>query len=560
MAPKFDHYWLFSEVESALKEWAAEYPHLCALESIGKSGEGRDIWAVTLTNTTTGCASSKPAFYFDGNHHAGEVTGSMISLYTIKYLLENYGKDDRVTRILDRSAVYAIPRISPDGAEVYLTTPDTLRSVPRFYPYPNPEEKEGLYPADIDGDGEILLMRVKDPTGEWKVSPKDPRALVRRDPDEEDGTFYRVYVEGLIRDYEGGEIKMAPPKWALDLNRNYPYSWAPDTRQPGAGEFPLSEPETRAVAEFIVAHPNISLGFTYHTTGGVILRVPGSHPASKSPQRDIQALIAIGEIGTEETGYPCIPCYEDFSGGSPDSFSTGAFDDWLYEHRGILSYTVETWNQSQRAGVQQWPRRSKSQKEQDEDFLKLLAWNDKELGGKGFEDWRPFEHPQLGPVEIGGWHTRFVVQNAPPLYLEAECHKNMMFSLRAMACLPRLQLSKAEAKPIGEGVYEVSVLVRNLGFLPTFGSYQAQALNKAEPLQAEVLGADEVVGKSKKEIGHLEGRSGATGGFGMGYFRGGASMRDRRVTWVVKGKKGDTLTLKVSGPRAGEAKAEVVLG
>lgn len=560
MAPKFDHYWLFSEVESALKEWAAQYPHLCALESIGKSGEGRDIWAVTMTNTATGCAASKPAFYFDGNHHAGEVTGSMISMYTIKYLLENFGKDDRVTRILDRYAVYAIPRISPDGAEVYLTTPDTLRSVPRFYPYPNPEEKEGLYPADIDGDGEILLMRVKDPAGEWKVSPKDPRALVRRDPDEEGGTYYRVYVEGLIRDYDGGEVKVAPPKWAIDLNRNYPYSWAPDTRQPGAGEFPLSEPETRAVAEFVVAHPNISLGFTYHTTGGVILRVPGSHPASKSPQRDIQALIAIGEMGTEETGYPCIPCYEDFSGGSPDSFSTGAYDDWLYEHRGILSYTVETWNQSQRAGVQQWPRRNKSQKEQDEEFLKLLAWNDKELGGKGWENWRPFEHPQLGPVEIGGWHTKFVVQNAPPSYLEAECHKNMMFSLRAMACLPRLQLSKAEAKQVGEGVYEVSVLVSNLGFLPTFGSYQAQVLNKAEPLKAEVLGAAGVVGKAKKEIGHLEGRSGATGGFWMGYFRGGAGARDRKVTWIVKGKKGDTLTLKVGGPRAGLATAEVVLG
>jgi murein tripeptide amidase MpaA len=125
-----------------------------------------------MTNTATGCAASKPAFYFDGNHHAGEVTGSMISMYTIKYLLENFGKDDRVTRILDRYAVYAIPRISPDGAEVYLTTPDTLRSVPRFYPYPNPEEKEGLYPADIDGDGENLLMRVKDPAGEWKVSPR----------------------------------------------------------------------------------------------------------------------------------------------------------------------------------------------------------------------------------------------------------------------------------------------------------------------------------------------------------------------------------------------------
>ncbi len=513
-----------------------------------------------MTDASTGPASKKPAFYFDGNHHAGEVTGSMISMYTIKYLLENYGKDERVTKILQRYTVYAIPRVSPDGAEVYLTTPETLRSVPRFYPHPNPEEKEGLYPADVDGDGHILLMRVKDPAGEWKVSPKDPRALVRRAPDEEEGTFYRVYTEGFIRDYDGGPVKAAPPKWGIDLNRNYPYGWAPDTRQPGAGEFPLSEPETRAVAEFITAHPNISLAFTYHTTGGVILRVPGAHPASKSPQRDIQALIAIGEMGTEETGYPCIPCYEDFMGGSPDSYSTGAFDDWLYEHRGILGYTVETWNQAQRAGVKQWPRRPKSPEEQDEDFLKLLAWNDRELGGSGFEPWRPFDHPQLGPVEIGGWYTKFVVQNAPKGFLEAECYKNCVFSVRAMMTLPRLDLDKVTVRALGGGLYELSTVVRNLGFLPTFGSHQARAVNKAMPLEAMVSGDGiEVVGKAKKEIGHLEGRSGETRGFGGGYFRGGAASRETKVSWVVKGKKGTKVTIRVSGERAGVLETGVVL-
>jgi len=558
---KFDHYWVFSEVESALKEFAASYPNLCTIESAGKSGEGRDIWAVTITDRSAGCPpGEKPAFYFDGNHHAGEVTGSMILVYTVKHLLESFGKDERVTRILQRYTVYAIPRVSPDGAEVYLTTPETLRSVPRFYPHPHPDEKEGLHPADIDGDGEILLMRVMDPAGEWKPSSKDPRALARRQPDEECGTFYRIYTEGLIRDYDDGEVRTAPVKWGLDLNRNYPYSWAPDTRQPGSGEFPLSEPETRAVAEFVVKHPNIVLAFTYHTTGGVILRVPGSHPAARSPQRDIQALIAIGEMGTEETGYPCVPCFEDFMGANAESFSTGAFDDWLYEHKGILSYTVETWNQAQRAGVQQWPRRPKSPKEQDEDFLKMLAWNDRELGGKGWESWRPFDHPQLGPVEIGGWHSKFVAQNAPFLFLEGECHKNMRFSLRAMACLPRLEMGKVAAKKLGEGVYEVSALVKNIGYLPTFGSYQAQVVNKGEPLEAEVRGDGiQVTGKNKKPIGHLEGRSGSAGGFAMGYGRGGAGIRETKVAWVVKATKGTVLSIRVSGPRAGVVKAEVAV-
>ncbi len=556
---RFDHYYEFSELENCLKELAQAYPDLAQLSSVGKSPEGRDIWAMTITQASSGDHHQKPAFYIDGNHHAGEVTGSMICLYTVKHLLEQYGKDPRVTKLLDRFVFYVIPRVSPDGAEVYLTTPETLRSAPRYYPFPDPEEKEGLYPADIDGDGHILLMRVKDEAGEWKVSHKDPRALVRRAPDDEEGTFYRVYTEGLIRDYQGGEIKQAPGKWGLDFNRNFPYGWAPDTRQPGAGEFPLSEPETRAIAEFIVKRPNIVLTFTYHTTGGVLLRVPGAHVASKSPAKDIQALIAIGDMGVEETGYPCIPCFEDFMGGG-DNFSTGAFDDWLYEHRGILGYTVETWNMAQRSGVGQWPRREKSLAEQDEDLFRLLSWNDRELGGRGFCQWRPFEHPQLGQVEIGGWYTKFVVQNAPPSYLEAECHKNMMFSLRAAAALPRLTLENVAAAELGPGVYEVSALVKNLGYLPTQGSYQAQRVNKARPLDVRVYGQGvSVVGKAKKEIQNLEGRSGASGSFGMGYFRGASDPREVKVSFVVKAQKGASVTVEVSSQRAGCVSANIPL-
>jgi len=557
MEIKFDHYYLFNELEGALKELSAAFPDLTKLESAGKSGEGRDLWVMTVSDRRAGDPDKKPAFYIDGNHHAGEVTGSMIALYIVKCLLEGYGKDDRVTKLLQRYAFYVLPRVSPDGAEVYLTSPKTLRSVPRFYPYPNPEEREGLYPEDVNGDGEILLMRVKDETGEWKVSSKDPRAMIQRNPDEEEGIFYRVYTEGLIRHYEGGPVTQAPPEWGLDLNRNYPYAWSPDTRQPGAGEFPLSEPETRAVAEFIVSHPNICLAFTYHTTGGMILRVPGTHPETKSPPADIQRLIAIGEMGTEETGYPCLRCFEDFMGGG-ENYSTGAFDDWLYEHRGILSYTVETWNMAQRAGVAQWPRRRKSPKEQEEDFLKLLAWNDRELGGKGFVNWKPFNHPQLGPVELGGWSSKFVVQNAPPAFLEAECHKNAMFALRAAATLPRLEVFGVSSKLLGEGVYEVSARVRNLGYLPTYGSQQALNMKKIEPLSAAIEGEGiEVFGKAKKEIGHLGGRNGSGAGFTMGWLRTRGDQTETKVTWVVRAPKGGKGVIRVEGARAGTAIALV---
>lgn len=603
---KFDHYYCYSEMENFLKSLAEEYPGIARLESAGKSGEGRDIWVMILSDRSSGEPDKKPAIYIDGNFHAGEVTGSMINLYAIKHILDNYGKEGRITRLLQRYTLYVIPRVSPDGAEVYLKTPETLRSVPRPYPFPNPDEQEGLYPADIDGDGHILMMRVKDDTGEWKVSPKDPRAMVRRAPDEDEGTFYRVYTEGFLREHQGGGIKGAPPKWGLDFNRNFPFGWVPEVQQSGAGEFPLSESETRAVAEFIVNHPNISLALTYHTTGGVILRVPGAHSHTKSPRQDIQAMIAIGEMGAEETGYPCVPCYEEFYGGG-DDFSKGAFDDWLFDHRGILAYTVETWNLAQRAGIHQFPRKEKSPKEQEEDYLKMLSWNDRELAGKGFENWRPFNHPQLGEVEIGGWYSKYVVQNAPPMFLEAECYKNSMFILRAAAALPRLDIGNVEYRPLRDGVYEVSALVKNIGFLPTFGSYRSKQLENVPPLVAELssvgeedgevvgrveeaeevsanghgldeaaelagndlcdetdaevsgnvsrdanaIGVVEVVGKAKKEIGHLDGRSGSTSAFSLWSSRSTGASRVTKVSWVVKAKQGSEIAITVKGQRAG---------
>ena len=609
---KFDHYFSFEEMEAFLKDAATRYPGLCDLSSAGKSGEGRDIWVMTLSDKSVGLPEDKPAIYIDGNFHAGEVTGSMINLYAINYILDNYGKNTKVTDLLKRSTFYVIPRVSPDGAEVYLTTPETLRSAPRPYPFPHPEEREGLYAADIDGDGHILTMRIKDDAGEWKLSPKDPRAFKRRAPDEHEGTFYRVYTEGFLRkDHVTDEnplaVKSAPSKWGLDFNRNFPYGWVTEAEQSGAGAFPLSEPETRAVAQFIVKHPNISLGLTYHTTGGVILRVPGAHSHKKSPRHDIEAMIAIGEMGAQETGYPCVPCYEEFYGGG-DSFSRGAFDDWLLEHQGILSYTVETWNLAQRAGIHQFPRKEKSVKEQEEDYLKMLAWNDKELAGKGFENWRPFDHPQLGKVEIGGWHVKYVLQNAPLAFLKAECHKNAMFILRAAAALPRLEVHDLRYRVLGSQVYEVSAWVKNTGFLPSFGSETAQRLKKAAPLTAELCpvedegegtdegiggkgasrGADpfesaksgeavegekgiglaeggqredgfEVVGKGKQEIGHLHGRSGSTGAFSHWSMRTPAPDRAVKVAWVVRVPKATEVKVKIKGDRVGSVTRTLVL-
>jgi murein tripeptide amidase MpaA len=260
----FSHYYKYDEMRDFLQAAEREYPNLVSVSSIGKSYQGRDILLATLTNRDTGLDLEKPAYWIDANTHAGEVTGSAVALYTIGYYTENYGKDSRVTQLLDEYVVYVLPRITVDGSEMYLTTPHYLRSSTRRYPYE--EDREGLYPDDVDNDGIIRQMRIENPDGAWRASDKDPRIMRRREPDDVGGTYYHLISEGLINDWDGHEIKLAPPRHGLDLNRNYPYDWAPEGAQRGAGDYPFSEPETRAEAEFWATHRNINGFLTYHTS------------------------------------------------------------------------------------------------------------------------------------------------------------------------------------------------------------------------------------------------------------------------------------------------------
>lgn len=555
--PDFTRYLDYQELTLALKELVSERPDLSKMYSIGKTYEGREMWMVEITNYSLGDPLRKPGMYIDGNHHASEVTGSMVCLYTIWYLLSRYDTDPFVRDLVDTKTFYILPRIAQDGAEIFLHTPYTLRSSTRVYP--ERDREEGLVPEDVDGDGWILQMRVKDPDGEWKVSRADPRLMVRRQPWDTEGPFYKVYPEGVLKNWDGGEIKIAPPKWGLDLNRNYPANWEPEAGQRGSGPYPLSEPETRNVADFIISHPNIGGAMSYHTTMGAILRPSATKPDDKLPQKDVAIYRAIGEKGTELTGYPCVSTYEDYTTDKAHPLK-GVFMDWLYEHQGIITFSTELWNAWVRAGGKLFDREDRGSEEAQ---LKLLQWNDRELAGQAFEMWRPFEHPQLGPVEIGGWKSKFTLINPTPAYLEGECHKNALFTLYHAACLPRLVLEKGEVTQLSAEIFKVSVWVKNAGYLPTNISEQAIAAGKAKPVVVEVSSEfphsplEFVAGRPRQEVGHLDGFA-SVGGMWMS--RQTETAQKKKVEWVLKASAGTRIRVRASSQRAGEATLEMVLG
>ena len=564
-------YHRYGEITALCQAWAAAFLRLCTLQSLGATPQGRQIWCLTLTSAATGPDGEKPGYLLDGNVHAGEVTASAAALYTVHRLLTGYGEDAAVTQLLDTRAVYVIPRISTDGAEFYLTTPYLLRSAPRLYPYP--EERPGLQPEDIDGDGRILGMRIADPEGEWLVAGADPRLMLPRPPDHRGGTYYRIWHEGFLKDWDGRGVRRAPPRWGLDFNRNYPAFWNPEGRQPGAGPFPLSEPEPRAVAGWLAAHPNIGAYVSLHTTGGILLRPPAMGSDEKIPAGDVELFMALGEVCRRLTGYPCKSTYEAFAYDVREPLVKGA-DDWAYEHLGVMAYTLELWDLDGRSGTRGYAHvgvkglLALTPHEWAADELKRLQWNDRELGGRGFVNWYAFVHPQLGPVELGGWDPKFVRQNPPPgpMLLE-ECERTFAFVREHALATPRLELGRCQVEALAPQVWRLAIEVKNTGYLASSVTRMAVDVQQAQPVQVSLglpegarllagRGGEAQAGGAVRVLGHLEGRADAGSGI---WGHGSAPAHHAWAEWVLAAPAGTEITVAASCPRAGVARATLTL-
>ncbi|MHC4448165.1 MAG: M14 family metallopeptidase, partial [Planctomycetota bacterium] len=301
---RFDHWYDYEAMTEALHDLAEAYPELLTLESIGKSVAGRDLWLMTLNNPETGPDSDKTAMFIDANIHGNEIQGAETVLYSIWYLTKSHGKIERLTKLIDERAFYFLPMENPDGREVWFDEPATPNYL-RGGVHPTDNDYDGLFdedpPDDLDGDGHITGMWKADPLGRWKRDPDDERFFIRTPSDKPPGGWTYVGQEGIDNDGDGQINEDGPGGY--DPNRNWPSDWQPNYIQYGAGEYPFSLPETRAIGEFLLAHPNIAAYQSYHNAGGMILAGPGAAYISY-PRQDVRVLEAL-----QETGAQMIPFY-----------------------------------------------------------------------------------------------------------------------------------------------------------------------------------------------------------------------------------------------------------
>jgi murein tripeptide amidase MpaA len=574
----FYHYYDYEELTRYLKDINQAYPQLTGLTSLAKSDMGRDVWMLTINNPKTGKAEDKPALLID-QIHAGEVIAAMSNLYTIWYLLDNYGKDDHVTDIVDRNVWYIVPRNDVDGAESYLKEKPSGED-----PDPVDDDKDFLFdedpPEDVDGDGVMVQMRQVDPMGEWKVSDKDPRIMVKKAPDEVGGTYYKMYTEGLDNDGDG---KINEDSFARGFlsNRNYPGNWRPDSVQRGGKRYPMQESITRAEVDFVDSHPNIAVFIQSHCCGRVILRPPTTAVDNEFPHKgDLRLYQVVAARALEHSGWnlatsvfewmypPGTPntkptqVYRDKEGnlknlpegmrseedeepgfysfsGENEYYADRGYYAWgssletMYNIFGIFSFADEHWAH---------PDYNRDGKISE---LERIRWNDEDMGGKAFVDWHGYDHPTLGKVEVGGW-----VRNkmSPPEgeLIQKECEMGNAYKIYVGGLTPKLSI-ESETEDKDNGLFQVDITVQNEGFLPT-ALQHAQQIGAARPLVLEVepdSNLEIILGEDKLALGHIPG-----------------SSKSAKTTYIVRKKDSSlqaALKAVVASPKAGRATETIVI-
>jgi murein tripeptide amidase MpaA len=316
----------------------------------------------------------------------------------------------------------------------------------------------------------------------------------------------------------------------------------------------------RAVVDFITRHTNIAGGTAFHTWSGVLLRPFDGMPDDDMHAEDLWVYQAIGKKGTELTGYPAISVYHEFR-YNPKAVIGGTFD-WAYEHLGILSWVIEIWAPMREAGIEGYKYIDWFRDHPPEHDLKLIRWSDSALGGLAHVAWQPFDHPQLGKVEIGGWDRFHAFSNPPPSFLEQELKRFPQWLIWQALISPKLELVHAGAEDTGGGNYKVTLVVQNTGWLPSYVSKRALERKVVRGLIAEVTlpsGASLVQGTRRVDAGQLEGK--AYKHTGVSFWPEPNVTDDRvKVEWIVKGREGDTVDIVARHERAGTLRTAVRLG
>jgi len=463
---RFDFYYTYEQVVEALKALNKAYPELTTLDLVGRSEEKREIYALTINNPQTGDPLSKPGVYVDGNIHGNEIQAGEVCLYFANQLLTKYGKNDRITRMVNKNAYYVLPVVNVDGRYHFFSDANTSSSN-RGLRRPKDDDRDGLFDEDfmddLDGDGNITQMRKKDPHGKLKTDPEDPRLLISVKPGEK-GEWTMLGQEGIDNDGDGRVNEDS--EGYVDGNRNWGFNWAPPYVQSGAGYYPLSGEGIRAIANYLYERPNIIMVYAFHNSGGMFLRGPSTKDQGELLSSDIQVYDYLGKNNEMIVpGYRYLISWKDL-------YATyGDFTDFTDNIIGSYGFVGELYQSS--TETYRPPGEAKADEEGGGFFgesrsrsRERLKFNDHVVQGELYIDWKPYKHPTYGDIEIGGW-VKMSSRLPHPFMLQDLVHRNAAAVMFSSEQTPEISMEVFEKTKVGKDLYRVRVRLTNSKAIPS---------------------------------------------------------------------------------------------
>jgi len=524
VAISWNRYHTNAGLEKIYKEMAKAYPDLVKLESIGKSVGNRDIWVLTISNFKKGDPSRKPAMWVDGNIHGNEIQTTEMALYIAWYLTEMHGSNKFIQELLEEKTFYIAPSISLDSRAVFTEEAGALRT--GILPLDN--DRDGAIDEDdlqdLNGDGFITQMRKKSPNGRFIVDPNYPNRLILA-PVGVQGTYDLLGNEGIDTDGDGlvGEDGLG----GYDPNRDWGFNWQPNFVQRGALKYPFALPESKAVRDFIMSHNNIAGSQSFHNTGGMLLSPPGAEgDISKISRSDRSVYDAIGKKGEE-----IIPDYSYYIIYKDLYTVFGGTIDWVVFGRGIFSFSNELWSSRM---MYQGHYKGDPVNMQYE-FEKTLLFND------SFVEWKEYDHPVYGKIEIGGMKKNSTSRLHPGFMLEADAHRNAAFVIYHAYNTPQLTISNITEKAIDGGYKEITADITNHRLIPTHSSYDIE--NKIErPNWVSISGPQVIAGIVMQNVYNNQGteQKANPSKLAVRNIPGNSTVS---VRWIVKGNQKYTITV-----------------
>lgn len=543
--PLVDH----KQLRIATSRLATEYPDLLTVLPVGESREGRPIEALRLASGEL--TPGRPAILLVANLDGPWAWTSGLALHHVRKLAEGFVEGDSAIReLLSTTTLYVVPRANPDGAEARFERPLEERYATGHDVDNDRDGRKGEDGADdVNGDGKITWMRVPDPEGEWLADPVDERAHVRAKRDKGERGRWKIMREG--RDDDGDELIAEDPPFDAVFNRNFPHQWK--EHHAHAGLFPTDEPEVRALADYVLAHPDIALVVTYGALDSVIepsKPIRDNAPSVKRVpptgvrQSDANAVAELAKRYKDMTGSKAVPAkVPDRDNGA--IARDGSFQAWCYHDRGLWTLDLALWSMPLDApvpaaeadgdgadgedaenseGDEQASKETTSKdKPKPSDDAKRLRWIDAQDDEvERFLTWTAFEHPTLGPVEIGGFAPYALVE-PPQAALEELAQKELDFLVSLGDALPRVQVVDCTWRALDESVYEIEASVETAGLLPVH-TRAARLARTPRPIRVAIElpdGARVHSGRTERLVRQLEG-----------------AARRETLTWLV-GPAGD---------------------